>query len=123
MPARIMLLDDSPTYLMTLSSILTSAGFETATFRAGPEAVRALAEAPRFDLLITDLNMPEMDGVAFVRAARGVAGYRFTPILMLTTESQAARRQEARSAGATGWIVKPVTPPSLLDVIRQVLPS
>lgn len=123
MPARIMLLDDSPTYLMTLASILSSAGFETATFRAAPDAVRALAASPRFDLLITDLNMPEMDGVAFVRAARGVTGYRFTPILMLTTESQAARRQEARSAGATGWLVKPVTPPSLLEVIRQVLPS
>ena len=123
MPSRILLLDDSPTYLLTLESILSSAGFETACFGAGPAAVRALTAGPRFDLIITDLNMPVMDGVEFVRAARASAGYRFTPILMLTTESQAARRVEARSAGATGGIVKPVTPPSLLGVIRQVLPS
>jgi two-component system chemotaxis response regulator CheY len=117
-----MIVDDSPTILMSLSAILTKNGFRVTTAVDGQDAL-AKVGAARPQLIISDLNMPRMDGMTFVKEARKVAGLRFTPILMLTTESEPAKRQEAKAAGATGWLVKPVTPEALLAVIRQVLPG
>lgn len=118
----VMLVDDSATILMSLTSILTKAGYAVETANHGKEGLDKLSTGLKPDLIISDVNMPHMDGIAFARAARKSPGLRFTPILMLTTESSEAKRTEAKSAGATGWLVKPVAPEQLLGVIKQVLP-
>jgi two-component system chemotaxis response regulator CheY len=117
----VMLVDDSATILMSLSSILTKAGFQVETAGDGREALSKLSGGLKPNLIISDVNMPNMDGITFAREAR--KALRFTPILMLTTESEQAKRAEAKSAGATGWLVKPVAPDQLLGVIKQVVPN
>ena len=91
------------------------------TARDGLLALKKLQEGLKPDLIITDVNMPNMDGMELIRQVRRLPGFRFLPILTLTTESQAAKRDEGRQAGATGWLVKPVTGPDLVKVIRQVV--
>jgi len=118
----VLLVDDSRTVLMSMSAILTKSGFEVVTATDGSDALGKLDEA-KPNIIISDLNMPTMDGLTFVREARKRPGVRFTPILMLTTESAQAKRQEAKAAGATGWLVKPVGPEELISVIRQVVPG
>jgi two-component system chemotaxis response regulator CheY len=118
---RVMIVDDSLTMLMSLKNALSLAGFQVTTAADGAEAMSLLGSGPRPDLLITDINMPKMDGMQLIAAARKVL--RFTPILVLTTESQQSRRDEAKSLGATGWLVKPVASEQLMKVIRQVLPG
>ena len=117
-----LLIDDSKTMLMSLSKILGQAGFAVDTASDGDEGLAKVKGGARPTVIITDLNMPRMDGITFIREARK-AGARFTPILMLTTESQAAKRAEAKAAGATGWLVKPVAPDALLGVIAKVAPG
>ncbi|GAA2624601.1 response regulator [Dactylosporangium fulvum] len=119
----VMLVDDSATILMSLKSILTKAGYAVETAGHGREALDKLGGGLRPNLIISDVNMPHMDGISFTREARKSAGMRFTPILMLTTESEQTKRAEAKTAGATGWLVKPVAPDQLLGVIKQVLPG
>jgi two-component system chemotaxis response regulator CheY len=118
----ILIVDDSATILMSMSAILKKSGFEVATATDGQDAMAKVGSV-RPNLIISDLNMPRMDGMTFLKEVRKTPGQRFTPILMLTTESEPAKRQEAKAAGATGWLVKPVTPEGLLTVIRQVLPG
>ncbi len=89
--------------------------------RRTAEALRKL-DSVRPDLIVTDLNMPVMDGLTFIRSARATPVARYTPILMLTTESKPEKKAEAKAAGATGWIVKPFDPANLLAVIGKVLP-
>jgi two-component system chemotaxis response regulator CheY len=119
----VMLVDDSATMLMSLKSILTKAGYTVETAAHGKEALDKLGKGVKPNLIISDVNMPQMDGITFAREARKSPGMRFTPILMLTTESDQAKRVEAKNAGATGWLVKPVGPDQLLGVIKQVLPG
>ena len=119
----VMLVDDSATMLMSLKSILTKAGYTVETAGHGKEAMEKLAKGVKPNLIISDVNMPQMDGITFVREARKAPGMRFTPMLMLTTESEQTKRNEAKSAGATGWLVKPVGPDQLLGVIKQVVPG
>ena len=123
MAKKVMLVDDSPTILMSMEAILTKAGYRVAKASDGTEALQMLKSGENPDLIITDLNMPQMDGITLIREARRLPGTRFTPILVLTTESQQAKRQEARKAGATGWMVKPVPAQDLLKVLNQVLPG
>jgi len=118
----VMLVDDSRTVLMSMSAILTKSGFDVVTASDGSDALAKL-DAARPNIIISDLNMPTMDGLEFVREARKRPAVRFTPILMLTTESAQAKRAEAKAAGATGWLVKPVGPDELIAVIRQVVPG
>ncbi len=118
----VMLVDDSPTMLMSIQSVLSKAGLAVETAKDGQEALDRLKSGLKPDLVISDVNMPRLDGISFVRAAR-TSGLRFTPILMLTTESEQGKRDDAKRAGATGWITKPVQPDALLGVIRQVLPG
>ena len=73
------------------------------------------------NMFIVDLNMPDVDGLELTRSIRSMGGYRFTPIIMLTTESQSSKKQEARKAGATGWITKPFKPDELINVVRKVI--
>ncbi|WP_229069286.1 response regulator [Actinoplanes sp. DH11] len=119
----VMLVDDSATMLMSLKSILTKAGYTVETAGHGKEALEKLSKGVKPNLIISDVNMPQMDGITFAREARKAPGMRFTPILMLTTESEQSKRTEAKNAGATGWLVKPVGPDQLLGVIKQVLPG
>jgi two-component system chemotaxis response regulator CheY len=104
---------------------LKGAGFTVIEGGNGQEALDKLSGAPggKVDIIITDLNMPVMDGLTFIKQVRTRAMLRFTPILMLTTESQESRKAEGKAAGATGWIVKPFHPEQLLKVIDKVLPA
>lgn len=120
-----LIVDDSTSMRQMVSFTLKGAGFQVIEGSNGQEALDRLGAAPggKVDLIITDLNMPVMDGLTFIRQARGLPLLRFTPILMLTTESQESRKAEGKAAGATGWIVKPFNPEQLLKVIEKVLPS
>ena len=119
----VLLVDDSATMLMSLKAILSKAGYAVETAGHGKEALDKLGKGIKPQLIISDVNMPQMDGITFAREARKVPGMRFVPILMLTTESEQTKRDEAKKAGATGWLVKPVAPAQLLGVIKQVLPG
>jgi two-component system chemotaxis response regulator CheY len=103
---------------------LKGAGYAVLEGGNGKEALDALNAAPggKVDVIITDLNMPVMDGITFIKEARRLAVLRFTPILMLTTESQDSMKMQGKAAGATGWIVKPFNPEQLLKVLAKVLP-
>jgi two-component system chemotaxis response regulator CheY len=98
-------------------------GFHVETANDGVQALGKLKSGTRPDLIITDINMPNMDGLELIRNVKLLPGFRFTPILTLTTESQAAKRDEAKKLGATGWLVKPISGPDLVKVIKQVLPG
>jgi|SRR5690606_6828432 len=117
---RILAVDDSPSMREMVRSALTSAGFEVVQATDGDEALR-LAREQQFDLVLSDVNMPNMDGLALIRALRAESGYRHTPILMLTTESSVERKREGKEAGATGWIVKPFDPAQLIATMMRVL--
>lgn len=116
-----LIVDDSLSIRQMVAFTLAEAGFDVVEGANGKEALEAL-EGRKVDLIITDLNMPVMDGMTFIREARQRPATRYTPILMLTTESQAAKKQEGKAAGATGWIVKPFQPERLVQVIAKVLP-
>ena len=118
--ARILTVDDSAAMRQMVEVTLTSAGYDVAQACDGREAL-GIAETNTFDLVITDVNMPEMDGLTLVRELRGLPSYRHTPLLVLTTEATAERKLEGREAGATGWIVKPFNPEQLLNTIARVL--
>jgi two-component system chemotaxis response regulator CheY len=118
--ARILTVDDSAAMRQMVEVTLTSAGYDVAQACDGREALN-IAETNTFDLVITDVNMPEMDGLTLVRELRGLASYRHTPLLVLTTEATAERKLEGREAGATGWIVKPFNPDKLLATVAKVL--
>lgn len=119
----VLLVDDSTTILLSMGDVLAKAGFEVLKATNGREALTKLQGGAKPSLIITDLNMPQMNGLELIGAARKLPGLRFTPILMLTTESQQAMREQGKQAGATGWLVKPIQASQLLDVIKQVLPG
>lgn len=123
MTKTIMIVDDSPTMLMSLHGILTKAGFSVEQARSGEDAVAALRAGSKPAMVITDFNMGAMNGIDVVRQIRKLPGLQFIPLVLLTTESQRDKRDEARSAGATGWLVKPVQAAALLQVVRQLVPS
>jgi len=118
---RVFLVDDSATMLMSLKNTLEISGYKVETASDGEAALSKLRGGLKPDLIITDINMPKMDGIGLIREARKLL--RFTPILALTTESQQLKRDEAKKMGATGWLVKPVGGSDLVKVIRQVLPG
>jgi two-component system chemotaxis response regulator CheY len=118
--ARILAVDDSPSMRQMVSATLVQAGHNVASACDGVEALK-IAVAERFDLVITDVNMPNMDGITLVRNLRGQPNYKFTPLLVLTTDATADRKQQGRDAGATGWLVKPFNPERLLATIARVL--
>jgi len=117
----IFLVDDSATILLSVSNILAKAGYAVEKAGSAEEALKKIGAGVKADLMITDLNMPGMNGIELIREVRQRAGYKFMPILFLTTESQQARRLEAKAAGASGWLVKPTTADALLDTIKLVL--
>lgn len=120
MTQTLLIVDDSPTMRQMLAFTLNGAGYRIAEAEDGVEAL-ALAEQGAFDLVLTDINMPRMDGITLIQHLRALPAYRFTPILVLTTESAPEMKQKGRESGATGWIVKPFGPEKLLEVVAKVL--
>src|SRR5262249_56551094 len=98
----------------------TGAGNQVEQAKDGCDALQK-AERAKFDLVITDVNMPRMDGITLVRELRGLPSYKYTPLLVLTTEAATERKQQGKAAGATGWVVKPFNPEKLLATIAKVL--
>ncbi len=119
MTKTIMTVDDSASVRQMVSFTLKKEGFNVIEAQDGKDALSKL-NGP-VDMIITDLNMPNMDGISLIKQVRANAAYKFIPIVMLTTESQAGKKQEGKSAGATGWIVKPFKPEQLMAVVRKVL--
>ena len=119
MSKRVLTVDDSKTMRDMVAFTLRGAGYEVREAEDGVKGLAALSGAPA-DLIITDLNMPNMDGLAFIRAVRGDPKYKTVPILMLTTESDASKKADGKAAGATGWIVKPFAPDKLVEIVRRV---
>lgn len=117
----ILLVDDSPTILFSMQTIMSKAGFSVEKAANAEEGLTKLKAGLRPDLLITDLNMPGMDGIAFIREVRKLPTCKIMPILFLTTESQQPKRDEAKAAGATGWLVKPINAEQLIGALKVVL--
>ena len=116
----ILTVDDTAAMRQMISFTLGSVGYEVIQACDGAEALK-LARDRKVDLVIADVNMPNMDGISLVKSLRTLDAYRFTPILMLTTESQEDMRTQGKRAGATGWIVKPFNPEQLVNVVKKVL--
>lgn len=123
MAKTILIVDDSATMLMSLKSALSLGGFQVETATNGQVALDQLKAGLKPCLILTDINMPIMGGLEMIGKVRALPGCRFFPILTLTTESEAGKRDEGRRLGATGWLVKPVSGADLLKVIKQVLPG
>ena len=119
MSKRALAVDDSKTMRDMVSFTLKGAGFEVIEAEDGKDAIDKLGNNP-IDIVITDLNMPNMNGFELIRNLRNNASYKFTPILMLTTEGDDNKKLEGKSAGATGWIIKPFNPEKLIQVINKV---
>jgi two-component system chemotaxis response regulator CheY len=117
---HILAVDDSPSMRDMVHLALTGAGFQVTHATDGEEAL-ALARQHSFDLVLSDVNMPKMDGLDLIRALRAEEAYRHTPILMLTTDGSAEKKREGKEAGATGWIVKPFDPAQLIATMLRVL--
>ncbi|MGD0481844.1 MAG: response regulator [Terracidiphilus sp.] len=123
MAKTILVVDDSLTMVMSLKSALSMGGFQVETANNGQQALDKLKGGFKPDLILTDINMPVMGGLEMIGKVRALSGCRFLPILTLTTESEAAKRDEARRLGATGWLVKPVSGNDLIKVIKQIMPG
>ncbi len=118
--ASILAVDDSASMRQMVSFALKKAGHEVVEAADGEQAL-TLAKSKKVNLVITDVNMPKMDGIALIKELRSLPDYKFTPILMLTTESAQEKKQQGKAAGATGWLVKPFNPDQLIATINKVL--
>ena len=117
---QILTVDDSASIRQMVCFTLRKAGYEVAEAVDGKDGLEKCGRQ-KFDLVITDLNMPVMDGLQMIASIRKLAGYGFVPILMLTTESQAEKKDAGRKAGATGWIVKPFNADQLIAVVQKLV--
>ncbi|MBF0342812.1 MAG: response regulator [Nitrospirae bacterium] len=120
MSKTIMTVDDSASIRQMVSFTLKGAGYTVVEAVDGKDALAKL-KTNTVHMVITDLNMPNLDGIGLIRAVRAIPSFKFIPIVMLTTESQDTKKQEGKTAGATGWIVKPFKPEQLLTVVKKVL--
>jgi two-component system, chemotaxis family, chemotaxis protein CheY len=120
MSKTILAVDDSPSMRQMVAFTLKRAGYDVVEAADGCEGI-ARAKSTPVNLIITDLNMPNMNGIEMIKQLRGETATKFTPIIMLTTESQPERKLEGKTAGATGWIVKPFTPEQLVAVVQKVI--
>ncbi len=123
MAMKVLVVDDSITMVMSLKTTLIMNGFEVETAGNGQQALDKLNAGCKPNLIVTDINMPVMGGLELIPKLRALPGLKFIPILTLTTESDAAKREEGKRAGATGWIVKPCSGDDLIRVIKKVLPG
>ena len=120
MAKTIITVDDSASVRQMVSFTLKGAGYTVIEASDGKDALAKLT-GNKADMVITDLNMPNMNGIELIKALRANPSYKFVPIVLLTTESQDTKKQEGKAAGATGWIVKPFKPEQLLSVVKKVL--
>lgn len=120
MAKTIMIVDDSASFRSVVSIALKGAGYQVVEASDGRDALAKL-NGQKVHLIVSDVNMPNMDGISLVREVKQLPNYKFTPILMLTTESQPEKKQAARDAGAKAWLVKPFQPPTLLDAISKLV--
>lgn len=120
MAASILAVDDSASMRQMVSFTLKGAGYDVVEAADGVEALN-IAKTRPVNLVITDVNMPNMDGISLIKELRNLPAYKFTPLLMLTTESSAEKKQQGKAAGATGWIVKPFNPDQLLKTVAKVI--
>ena len=118
--ATILAVDDSASMRQMVSFTLKGAGHDVTEAENG-QAALDIAKTKQFDLVISDVNMPVMDGITLIKELRALPEYKFTPLLMLTTESGDDKKQQGKAVGATGWIVKPFNPDQLLATINKVL--
>lgn len=116
----IMTADDSASVRQMVTFTLKQGGYDVVEAVDGKDALQKLGST-KVDMLITDLNMPNLDGIGLIKGARALPNCKFIPIVMLTTESQDSKKQEGKAAGATGWIVKPFKPEQLMAVVKKVL--
>lgn len=121
MRRTILTVDDSTTVRQMVSFTLKSAGYEVLEAKDGQDALTKLNQPISLSIVVTDLNMPVMDGIELIQQLRVHPTYKYVPIVVLTTESEPGKKQAARSAGATAWIVKPFRPEQLVSVIQKVL--
>jgi two-component system, chemotaxis family, chemotaxis protein CheY len=120
MPKTVLVVDDSPTMRQMVSFTLREAEYDVVEAQNGQDALQKM-QGHTLSLIVTDLNMPELDGIGLIRAVRGQPQTKFVPVLMLTTESQPDKKLAGKAAGATGWIVKPFDPARFLAVISKIL--
>ncbi len=120
MAKKLLIVDDALSVRQLVAFTLKNAGYEVIEASNGEEGANK-AKTNKVDMVITDLNMPVKDGISMIRDLRAMQEYKFTPIVMLTTESQEGKKQEGKQAGATAWIVKPFSPDQLLSVVKRVL--
>lgn len=118
---RVMIVDDSPSIRTMVGFTLRGAGYDVLEASDGVEALALAKESDPVNLVVTDVNMPNMNGFVLIAELRKLDSYKFIPILTLTTESTTEKKMEGKRAGATGWIVKPFDPDGLLLTIRKVL--
>ena len=117
---KILAVDDSVSIRKSISFILGQENFEVVEAENGADGL-SKANADKFGLIITDINMPIMDGIQFIKELRNTAEHKFTPIIVLTTENQESKMQEGKAAGATGWIVKPFSSEKLIDDMKKII--
>ncbi|MBT0662675.1 response regulator [Geobacter pelophilus] len=120
MGKMIMTVDDSASVRQMVSFTLKQNGYDVVEAVDGKDGLQKLAST-KVDMIITDLNMPNLDGIGLIKGARALPACKFIPIVMLTTESQDSKKAEGKAAGATGWIVKPFKPEQLISVVKKVL--
>ncbi|MDO6966173.1 response regulator [Rhizobium alvei] len=120
MSANILTVDDSASIRLTTRVTLTTAGYNVTEAVDGMDGLNKLKDG-QFDLVITDLNMPNMDGLTMIRELRKLPAFTGVPVIFLTTESDGELRQQAKAAGATGWLTKPFDPENLVKIARKVL--
>ena len=120
MAKTILTVDDSASVRQMVTFTLKGAGYNVLEAVDGEDGLKKLTSTG-VDMVITDLNMPKLDGIGFIKKIRANPASKFIPVIMLTTESQAEKKQAGKAAGATGWIVKPFKPEQLLDVVKKVL--
>jgi two-component system chemotaxis response regulator CheY len=120
MAKTILIVDDSVTVRQMLGLVLTGAGFSVIEAEDGKDALSKMT-GQKLHLIVSDVNMPNMDGITFVKAVKALPNYKFTPIIMLTTESQEAKKREGQAAGAKAWVVKPFKPEQMLGAVEKLV--
>lgn len=121
MGKKILIVDDAASMRGLVAMTLKKSGYEVIEASDGKDALTKLSSVGKVDLIITDLNMPNMDGIELIKTLKADMKYRFIPVIMLTTESQEAKKEEGRKAGAKAWIVKPFKPDVLVNVVKKII--
>ena len=121
MAKTILIVDDSSSLRTVVRLALERAGYAVIVAGDGRDALAKLETTPKVHLIVSDVNMPNMDGIAFVTQVKQHPRHKFTPVIMLTTEGQDEKKQQGRAAGAKAWIVKPFNPPQLLDAVSKLI--